>query len=212
MISVSVHADSCRTTLLDTSKTTWSDDEILQATNEAVAMACSLVPDLYVVTDEQHPLAIGVRQSLPDGGLVLIDAPYNGEGGAVTIEAQTEIARVHPTWAAAPSSSAVRFVMYDPRSPLTFMVYPPAQSGATLAIVYGAQPEDAAYLSATIPLPGWTRRALWALTLAKLYGKNTQRQDLGKAKDYLAMGTGILQAWSEAKAKRAAPVDLQGVH
>lgn len=212
MIDVSDHLDACRLTLMDAAKRSWSDAELLECTNDSVALACSLAPDLYVVTDDAHPLEVGVRQQLPDGGLVLIDAPYNGEGSAVTLQAQAEIARVHPGWAAAPSTAAVSFVMYDQRSPLTFMVYPPASSGATLAIVYGATPEPAADASDQIPLPSWTKRVLWALTLSKAYAKNTQRQDLAKAKDYLSMGTSILQAWTETKAKRAAPIDDKGVH
>ena len=189
-----------RATLIDAAKATWSDADLLAYLNDAIAMVCGLYGDLYIVVNNAFGLTPGVRQALPAGGVVLVDIPYNGQGSTVTQQAVTEVGRVHPTWAAETATTDVRFYMYDRRSPATFLVYPPAASGATVSIVYGAVPSAIAS-GDPVPLPDWTERALWALVLSKAYAKSTQRQDLTKSKDFLSIGMSIFDKWAEGKAR-----------
>lgn len=198
-----------RTTLIDTEATTWPDDELLGYLQMGVKKICALLLDAYVTVTE-HALATGMRQYLPEGGLVLIDATTNGDGQPVLQQALTELARTQRDWAAA-TPGQPRYFVYDKRSPKTFLVWPPAASGASLELVIGAQPPEFDF-SDQVPIDEWFDTALWAFVCSMALAKNTTRQDLGKSTQFLAMFNADLDRWRAVKDATVSPPDRQGVH
>lgn len=209
MTSASTIIGQARTTLIDADATTWTDDELLGYLRMAVNKACALILDLYV-TVVDHPLDPGLRQTLPDRALVLIDAPTNGDGGPVTQQAMTELQRVQREWGTATTGQPSYFA-YDKRSPLTFLVYPPASSGASIELVVGALPPEFAS-SDEIPISPWFDTALWAFVCGMALAKNTTRQDLTKTGLYMGMFQSDLATWKATKDATVGPADKQGVH
>jgi hypothetical protein len=202
--------DTARKSLLDGAKRTWSDAELLGYLNSAIGQACGTLLDIYVVVS-MTGTAIGVRQTLPSGGLVLLDVPRNGNGGAVTQVALSELARTHTTWAGDASSADTNYFMFDKRSPATFLVYPPASSGTQLELVYGAVPSAIA-LSDTVPISPAFDTALWAYVLSMAYAKNSKKQDLAKSKEFMGLYTQVLDTWRKAKDAAGIPSDPLGAH
>jgi len=193
----------------DIANRTWSDDELLGYLRMAVNKACALLLDLYVrvVT---HPLDPGARQYLPEDGLVLIDAPINGNGLPVLQASLTELSRVQRNW---PSDTVGQpsYFMYDKRSPRTFLVSPPAASGATIELVYGATPPAFGF-SDTLPISAWFDSALWAFICGMALAKNTTRQDLNKSSQFMGMFQADIERWRAVKDATVSPPDKQGVH
>lgn len=209
MTSASTILGQARETLIDADATTWSEAELLGYLRMAVHKACALLLDLYV-TVVDHPLDAGLRQYLPEGGLVLIDAPTNGDGGPVTQQALTELQRIQREWGAATPGQPAFFV-YDKRSPLTFQVFPPASSGASLELVIGALPPEFTS-SEEIPISPWFDTALWAFVVGMALAKNTTRQDLTKTATFMGVFNADMAAWKATKDATVSPPDRQGVH
>jgi len=202
-----------RTTLLDNADTpsdqTWPDDELLGYLRMGVNKACALLLDPYVQV-VQHALELGMRQYLPESALVLIDATTNGDGQPVLQQALTELARTQREWAAAEAGEP-RYFIYDKRSPKTFMVWPPASSGASVELVLGTLP-PAFDASDQVPIDEWFDTALWAFVCGMALAKNTTRQDLGKSTQFMAMFNADLDRWRAVKDATVSPPDRQGVH
>lgn len=209
MSSASTLIGRARVTLIDTANQTWSDNELLDYLIMGVNRACALLLDLYIdVVD--HDLAPGMRQYLPEGALLLIDSTTNGAGQPVTQQAKTELARVQQTWANAAGGQPA-FFMYDKRAPRTFQVWPPADSGASMELVVGAIPPAFGF-SDELPISAWFETALWAFVCGMALAKNTNRQDLAKTAQFLAMFDADLAKWQAIKEANASPPDPTGVH
>lgn len=209
MTSASTILGQARETLIDANAITWSEAELLGYLRMAVNKACALLLDLYV-TVVDHPLDPGLRQTLPEGALVLIDAPTNGNGGPVTQQAMTELQRVQREWGAATPGQPSYFA-YDKRSPLTFLVYPPASSGASLELVLGTLPPEFSS-SDELPISPWFDTALWAFVCGMALAKNTTRQDLTKTATFMGVFNADMAAWKATKDGTVSPPDKQGVH
>lgn len=209
MTAVTSLLAQARETLIDEDSVTWGDAELLGYLQMGLNKACALLLDPYVVVRD-HPLEPGVRQYLPEGGLVLIDAPVNGAGAPVLQVSLTELSRTQRTWPSATPGQPVYFI-YDKRSPLTFMVSPPAASGATLEIVFGSLPPEIS-ISDEIPISAWFDTALWSFICSMALAKNTTRQDLNKSGQFLAMFNADLDRWRATRDATVSPPDREGVH
>ncbi|GAP37390.1 DUF6682 family protein [Piscinibacter sakaiensis] len=199
--------DRVRKTLIDADKDTWSDPSLLEGLNAGIAQACGTLLDIYVVTQIQA-LVAGVRQSLPTGGLVLIDIPRNGAGTVVEQVDQVEFGRTRPDWPSETASAAPRYWMQDRRNPARFMVSPPATSGATAELVFGSTPAALA-LGETIPLSTAFDTSLWAYTLGVAYAQNTVRQDLAKSAQFMGMASSIWDTWKKGADTTVRVVDAR---
>jgi hypothetical protein len=209
MSGASTLVAQARVTLIDEDAETWTDDELLGYLVMAVNKACALLLDLYVRV-ETVALELGVRQYLPEGGLVLIDAPINGAGGPVLQASLTELSRVQRTWPTATPGQPQYFI-YDKRSPRTFLVSPPASSGAGLELVFGATP-PAFTASDELPISAWFDTALWAFVCGMALAKNTTRQDLTKSAQFMGMFSADLDRWRAIRDATVSPADREGVH
>lgn len=199
-----------RGTLLDAAGVAWSDAELLQYLNAGLTSLVSMKPDAYpkVVS---LALVAGVWQDLPADAVLFLDAIANTAGGSVTVEAAHEFIRVHPGWAADTASANVQYVLFDPRLPTKFSVYPPATAGATVMVKYGAKAARLTATSDSISVPDWYETALWAFVVATALAKNSKRQDLAKTQGFMSTFTQAVIGNTATERNTAAVVDIKGV-
>lgn len=126
----------------DLTNVRWPASELLNWLNDARRELAVVRPDIYS-TIETLPLAAGAKQSLPSGGLRLMDVPRNTNGAAVTVTKRGFLDQQNPTWHNTISpSTTIKHFMVDERSPSTFWVYPPAAGGASVEIIFQKAPTD----------------------------------------------------------------------
>lgn len=176
----SVIVNGVRLTLIDAAKTAWSDDELLRYLNEAERTTAFLKPDAYTKR-EFVTLAAGVKQSLPEGGIAILDAGENQASGRVATLVDRELLdHANRFWPAATQETDVQHWAADPRDPRRFDVTPPNNGSGSLEILYGAIP-PAVGLSDELTLPDSYQYARECFVLARAYAKNSKRQDLAKS-------------------------------
>lgn len=126
----------------DLTNVRWPASELLNWLNDARRELAVLRPDIYSVSATQS-LATGAKQSLPTGGLRLMDVPRNTSGAAITVTHRGFLDQQNPTWhTSITPSTTIKHFMTDERDPSTYWVYPPAASGASVEIIYQAAPTD----------------------------------------------------------------------
>ncbi|SMF94609.1 hypothetical protein SAMN02949497_1930 [Methylomagnum ishizawai] len=150
--------------LNDTAATFWSAAERLAALNLAVLAVVAMRPDQFA-TNQDVALVAGYLQNIPADGLAFVDV-------LGVQRRDLEMAnRMNPDWRTA-AAGATRAVLFDPRNPRQFMVFPPAMAGATVPLVYVKTPAALASTADTVPVPEPFRPALAAYALGVLFSKD----------------------------------------
>lgn len=180
-----------RHTLLDASGVAWPDAELLGYLNEGLRDSVTAKPDIYPVEGE-IPLVAGVVQTLPAGGVLLIDITHNvGTGRTVTVVDLPLLQEANRFWPAATRQAEVENFAIDPRTPRKFLVSPPNDGEGRAYGVYGSTPAALTALTGTFPLLDAYQPALTAYVLSRAFAKNSKRQDLAKSATYR-------QQWAQA--------------
>lgn len=168
----------CVETLQDTTSIRWPVNELVRYLNDGQREVVLHRPDA-MVTNASVSLLAGSRQTLPPNGAKLIEVVRNSTGARRSVRlTNREILDAQiPNWHSLPGSAEIVHYMYDPRDPRVFYVYPPAQNGVTLDIVYSAYPTDIAE-----PADG----AMWSavvgnISLPDIYGNVLQDYILYRA-------------------------------
>jgi hypothetical protein len=126
----------------DLTNVRWPQSELLNWLNDSRRELAVLRPDIYSQSSALS-LASGAKQSLPTGGLRLMDVPRNTSGAAVTVTHRGFLDQQNPTWhTSITPSTTIKHFMVDERDPSTFWVYPPAASGASVEIIFQSTPSD----------------------------------------------------------------------
>lgn len=128
--------DSAQIVLVDETAVHWPETELLGWLNEGVQVIGTLRPDATNVVGN-ITLAAGTKQALPTGAKALLDIPRNVGGRAVRQTRMALLDAQRPTWHT-DTAGPTRNYAYDPRTPRTFYVYPPAEAGAQVEIKYQA--------------------------------------------------------------------------
>ena len=134
------------------------------------------------VTNASSILVAGVKQSIPTGGIQLINIPYNmgttpgtTVGAPIHLVKMETLSRLNPTWTTDTAVATVESYMFDPRDPKTFYVYPP-QPAATFGYVqhvYSVTPADPATIAAAITLDDIYEPTLLDYILYRAYAKDS---------------------------------------
>lgn len=174
--------DSLRQTLIDPAPgATWDDARYLALINEAERAIIAVRPDAYPVRGTLA-LAAGTKQTLPAGGLCLMDVYANTASGRratlVNRELQDAAAVFFP---AATPEKDVQHYMPDARDPTRFDVVPPNDGTGSVEILYGAVPVPIANVSSAINLPDTFERPIIAFVLSRCYREKTPTQNLAAA-------------------------------
>lgn len=197
-----------RSTLLDAAAQGWTNTELISYLNGGMTQIVALKPDANPVSLNMA-LDPGVEQVLPDDGVLFLDCLRNHAGDSVTVEAAHEFVRTHTTWPT-DAPGATRYVLFDPRFPRTFHVYPPADSGRRLPIFYGALAPRVDATTDEIGLPNTFETALWAFVVGSAYAKNSKRQDLTKADQFMKLFAQSVALNTPAERATAARADPKG--
>jgi len=166
--------------LLDEEHVRWTEAELLLYLNDGQRQLIVLRPEVGAVT-EVVKLAAGTKQSLPAGGVMLLDVVRNmgltgtAIGRAIRVTSREVIDSLDPNWHAAKASAVVRNFMHDPRNPLVFYVTPPQPADALshVEVVYVKTPADVT-LSAPIGVDDIYAPTLLDYVLYRAYGKDSE--------------------------------------
>lgn len=125
----------------DATSIRWPISEVCRYFNDGQREIVLNRPDAKS-TNATKALTTGSKQSLPTGGLKLIEVVRNTSGAAVRLTNREILDAQIPGWHSLTGVTAIKHFMYDPRDTTVFYVYPPAGAGASLEIVYSAAPTE----------------------------------------------------------------------
>ena len=122
--------------------TRWTNDELAGWLNEFYQAAVGLKPDVSTV-NEDLTLIAGTKQTIPDAGLRLIDVIRNTSGNmtGISVITRKSLDTIRRAWHSDPPTMRIEHYVFDDLDPKTFYVYPPAEAGATVEILYATVPE-----------------------------------------------------------------------
>lgn len=135
-----------RVLLGDDNLTTWSDAVLLQYLNDAVLAILQVRPDANAVIEDMT-LATGTKQSLPTGGLRLLDVIRNTGGASIRRTVRSTLDTLSPNWGQS-TAAAVKEFVFDERIPKQFYVNPGAATTFQIEICYSKLPTLVADLDA----------------------------------------------------------------
>lgn len=176
---------SVRRVLLDpTPGVTWADADLLAMLNEGERAICAIKREANPVRGAVT-LAAGTKQTLPTGGIAVMEAYENTVSGRRCTLANRELVdAAAPFFPAATQEVDAEHYMKDDRDPTRFDVIPPNDGTGSLQMLYGAVPTALTLTSSAINLLDIYEHALKAFILSQAYAENTDRQDLTKATQY----------------------------
>lgn len=186
-LAASVVIDRAEKTLLDDTNVLWSAAELLDYLNAGISAIVASKPDVSVTTGNITLTASTPKQSLPAGGIQLLDIIRNAASPYTAIRQveRNHLNHIDPDWANT-TGAVVKHYSYDKRNPKVFWVYPAPSSGISIEAVYAVQPTRLTSASDTIPIDDLYENALYLFVLALAYAKNAKRGDLFKAQAYFA--------------------------
>lgn len=123
--------DQAAKVLQDETNIRWMRPELLEWLNAGQREVAMYKPDASSVV-ATIPLIAGSLQTIPVGGLKVLDVTRNmGPGGAtpgraIRLTGREIIDAGNPNWHAGAQKSEILHYMVDPRTPTRFYVYPPA--------------------------------------------------------------------------------------
>lgn len=176
-ILASAILDKAEVLLQDTTNVRWTSAELLGWLNDGQREIVSVRPDANP-TVANITLVTGTKQSLPSTAYQLLDIVRNmGSGGttpgrAVRKVPQELLDSQVPEWHAAAANAVTLHYTYDPRTPRTFYVYPPAVAGQQLESKYSTAPTDVAAVGNAITIDDIYHNALLDYVMYRAYLKD----------------------------------------
>jgi hypothetical protein len=121
--------------LSDAASKKWTIDQLVRYLNRVQQMIGAWRPDLFI-EKRSHAQVAGTRQTLPSGYVRALDFLSNTDGSAVTMppNCRAMLDAQNRNWRNDPDSDTIYHVMYDPREPLAYDVWPPATTDASLEV------------------------------------------------------------------------------
>ena len=139
-----------RTLLNDIDSIRWLDAELVVWINDAQKIVAMMRPDASV-TIGLATLVVGTKQTLPSGGLRLLDVIRNigsdgiTAGRAIRIVDREVMDSTNELWHSATTVATIKNYVYDNRSPTVFYVSPPAIAGTKIEVMYSTSPAEIVY-------------------------------------------------------------------
>lgn len=156
------------------SGTRWLDAELLDWINDAQREIVLLKPSANSIVENLVLAVSETKQSLPTGGLVLLDVVRNSGGRAVRRVDKTILDNESPDWHAATGAATVQHYVYDENTPKTFWVYPPQPSSnpGTVQIIYSKTPDNLSSLANNLSLDDVYAGPVLDFVLYRAYSKD----------------------------------------
>ena len=131
-------------TLQDANSIRWTIQELVRYLNDGQREVASHRPDMLATT-AALTLVAGSRQTIPTGGLKLIEVLRNTASKKAVRQCSRELLDAQlPGWQGLPGAIDIVHFMFDPRTPKQFDVYPPAAATSSVDLTYTAMPADVA--------------------------------------------------------------------
>ena len=184
--------DRAEEILQDTSNVRWSQQSLLNYLNDGQREIVLFRPDAST-TNASFTLAAAAKQSLPSGGLRLLDVYKNlsPNSSAISLIERKVLDDQVDNWYSTTSTEVEHYV-YNPVDPKTFYVYPhPSGGGHTAMIVYSSSPSNITIANfsstaTTITLDDVYSNAFLDYMLYRAYLKDTEYAgDLNRATVHL---------------------------
>lgn len=170
--------DKIRILLHDADAINWTDGELVGWLNDAQREISVYKPDICVA-NETINLEPGSKQSLPTGGLTLIDAirsmTSTGPARAVKLVPRRILDAQRPDWHQQAPADEVIGVCFDDRDQKTFYVWPPSTGAVNsrLEIVYAKTPPDVTIGSSGISIDDTYATAIISYVAYRAYSKDS---------------------------------------
>lgn len=189
-IAASVVINRAAKTLLDETGVLWTSAELLDYLNAALSAVVAIKPDSYVLTATFTLTNAQAKQTLPAGGLQLVEVTRN-MSPVTTVITQTERNHLNHSNESWPNTAGTpKHFMYDKRNPKVFYIYPQPASGTnTVELVYSAAPTRLTATSDSIPVDDLYENPLFYFVMGMAYAKNAKRGDNTKFNMYLSLFT-----------------------
>lgn len=168
----------------------WSNTKLLGYLNSAQRFVVMCNPKANV-SNLPWQLAAGTFQTLPTGGIEIIDIMCNmgtgtTPGSAITLIERATLDQMRPAWRADTASATVQYWMFNEKDPSHFEVYP-AQPSTGMGYVqgaYAANPTDIATINDAITIPDIYQSPLEKYVLFLAYSTETSMEALQQAVGY----------------------------
>ncbi len=172
--------DRAEEILQDTSNVRWSQQSLLNYLNDGQREIVLFRPDAST-TNASFTLAAAAKQSLPSGGLRLLDVYKNlsPNSSAISLIERKVLDDQVDNWYSTTSTEVEHYV-YNPVDPKTFYVYPhPSGGGHTIEIIYSSSPSNITISNfttdtTTISLDDVYANALLDYILYRAYQKDSE--------------------------------------
>lgn len=123
--------------------TRWTNEELLGWLNESYQSIVQVRPDASA-RNEEIDLVSGTRQEIPEDGMRLIDVVRNTAAASdqlgILVTTRRALDTTRRGWHADPESVDIEQYIFDDQDPQRFYVYPPAELGAKVEIIYSSVP------------------------------------------------------------------------
>lgn len=205
-----------QTILQDTTAVRWPLAELQNWLNDSYKEIVMLRPDANA-NSATVTLTAGARQKCHDTASVnlpnllrVLDVVRNmhasSDKRAIRRTDRKILDDQRPTWYTDTASYSIQHYIYDDRNPHEFMVYPPAQNGATVEIVYSSVPtahalsdSELTNSTATIHVDDIYANAIVDYILYRAYSKDAEYAANGaRAQSHYAAFSGALGAKTTA--------------
>lgn len=172
--------------LQDTTNIRWPESELVNWLNDGQREIVLLRPDASVTNGPVTLTANSTKQTLPAGGIRLLDVMRNlgvdglTPGNVVRIVSREVLDAQIPTWHSDTGQTAIKHYCHDPRDPKHFYVYPRphAVTVVQVEVLYSSAPSDCALPSASpnavISLDDVYGNALLDYILYRAYSKDAE--------------------------------------
>lgn len=130
---------SASTILNDEDHVRWTIPELLDWINQAAGEIVVRRPQAGERTDTLT-LVDGPAQSLPAGGIQLLDVVRNIPGRSISRTSRRLLDDQVPDWYDAKPSTTIKHFTMEIETPKSFYVYPPAKAGVKVEVRFSAEP------------------------------------------------------------------------
>lgn len=164
--------------LQDTTGVRWPPTELVPWVTDGEREAVVFKPSAYS-KNESMLLTAGTKQTIPSGGIQLLDVTRNmgingtTPGRAVRLIEREILDANTPDWHFMTASATAKHFTYAANDPKTFYVFPPSTGSAYAEIVYSAAP-PAATINGTLSIDDIYQGAILDYVLYRAYQKDAE--------------------------------------
>lgn len=157
--------------LQDSTNVHWQTNELLSWINESYQHILLARPEANAITANVN-LALGTLQSIPSDGVAMVSIVRNVAGNAIRYIERAILDDQIPNWHVLSPTLLIKHYVYDRNNPRQFYVYPPADTGAKVEMIYSSVPTPHIDTTGTVKLDDRYVPAIVDYVLYRAYQKD----------------------------------------